>query len=911
MKLLSRLFRKAPPPPTPLPPTAAERIATLQNAAADVVANTALGSDDTSLRVGAVRLLPDGDALRALAGLANPPAGAVTRTPSPVRHAAQERLAQLIDEGSLDFATFCRGREARAETQSVAALCKDPDRLGQLLAGIDDPAALATLAAEGPSSRVRQAAAARIDDPTQLHDLLPRVRGKDKAVYKLIKQKCDALTAERRKAEETVRESTALCESLERHSARTHDALYAATLQSLTARWRALPAHPDPEVGQRGEQALERCREVIAAHEREVARRASEQAARQAAEQEAREAREREQQARQEAAAAQAAANASASAEAATVRESEDRARADHATEQRAAEAQAHREIGSLIRLCSSALQRGDTRKAARFRSGIEEALQTAPAAAPPYLARALQQLDERLNELRQWKDYAVAPKRIELIEEMEALAGVDEEPEALAEHIRALQQEWRTINKGIAIDVSAEAERFQAAYHAAFKPCQAFFAAQAAVRRENLEARKQVLERLKAFEASLQTENPDYPFILRVLREAPLEWRSHFPVDRDAGRSVENDFHHALDRLRGILNAWHERNAEDKRALITQARHLSTVEDSAQAIDGVKRLQLLWKETGPVSRDQGNALWDEFRGLCDAVYQRREQAYTQYAAGLEAAKAHAIALCEQVEQAGNVSAEERASAHAKVREWHAAFDALEELPRNDARALRDRFERAVSKYEAGLAQLDQRDAESAESNLFEAARHIRAYERAVLQAAPDTEREALRNAAESFMAGVTRWPKGGLQALKQALTQADSASAADGESRERALRTLCIRGEILSSTPTPAIDATLRSDYEMRLLMEGLGQARQADDRDWDAMRLEWIAIGAVAPELHEDLEKRFLRCLAKRPAHSAPGAQFQNHSGRDREPRRERDSGDRKSSRDGRGRPDSGGRR
>ena len=80
----------------------------------------------------------------------------------------------------------------------------------------------------------------------------------------------------------------------------------------------------------------------------------------------------------------------------------------------------------------------------------------------------------------------------------MEALVGSQEEPEALAEHIRSLQQEWRTINKGIASDASAEAERFQQAYHAAFKPCQAFFAAQAAVRRENLEARKQVLERLQ-----------------------------------------------------------------------------------------------------------------------------------------------------------------------------------------------------------------------------------------------------------------------------------------------------------------------------------------------------------------------------------------------------------------------------
>ncbi len=149
-------------------------------------------------------------------------------------------------------------------------------------------------------------------------------------------------------------------------------------------------------------------------------------------------------------------------------------------SEQRAAEAQAHSEIGSLIRLSSDALQRGNTRKAARFRLGIEEAMQAAPAM-PPYLARNLQQLDERLNELRQWKDYVVAPKRIELIEEMEALVGSQEEPEALAEHVRALQQEWRTMNKGIASDASADGERFQQAFQAAFKPCQEYFASQAA----------------------------------------------------------------------------------------------------------------------------------------------------------------------------------------------------------------------------------------------------------------------------------------------------------------------------------------------------------------------------------------------------------------------------------------------
>ena len=57
------------------------------------------------------------------------------------------------------------------------------------------------------------------------------------------------------------------------------------------------------------------------------------------------------------------------------------------------------------------------------------------------------------------------------------------------------------------------------------------------------------------------RTGQPDYPFILQVLREAPGEFRSHGPVDRDAGRAVEIEFNQSLDRLRAILNGWYERN--------------------------------------------------------------------------------------------------------------------------------------------------------------------------------------------------------------------------------------------------------------------------------------------------------------------------------------------------------------
>ncbi len=880
MKPLLRLFRKTPAPPPPPPPTLPQRIAALQTAPSEVVVTTALSADEEGLRVAAIRLLRDGDALRTLAGLGEAPEGAAVRTPQAVRLTAHERLAQLIDDGSIDFAAFCTGRAQRPETLSVAALCHDPCRLPQALARIDDPGVLARLACEGPSSRVRQAAAAAIEDPAQLRDLLQRVRGKDKAAYRIVKQKCDAIAAEKRKAEDFAREADALCAALERLSRRTPDPLYAASLQVLAAQWLALPRRPDPDIEQRGLAAIERCRTVIAARESDLARHASEAAARQ----EAAAAHARALVAEQRDAAERAEAEARALAAATAAREAEDRVRA----EQRAAEDVAHRQIGSLIRLATDALQGGNTRRAARFRLELQEALRMAPTL-PSYLARRLQQLDAKLNELRQWKDYAVAPKRIELIEEMEALVGSQEEPEALAERIRALQQEWRTISKGIASGESEETERFQRAFQAAFKPCQEHFALQAAVRRENLQGRKRVLERLNVFEASQEAEHADRSLLRQVLREAPREWRSHSPVDREAGRTIQVEFDQAMDRLRAILTAWYERNEAEKRTLIAQARHWSTAEDTTQAIDAVQQLHVRWKETGPASREQAQALWDEFRDLCDAVYRRRDQAYALYAAALEATKAQAIALCEQIEHAGSAPIADRAAANAKITEWRAAFEALEELPGADARGLQDRFERALARYEASLTEQDRKDSEAAMPKLFEAGQHIRAYERAVLQNAELGEREALRSNADAFIAGVKRWPKGGLQAVKQALARAASASDPDYAARERALRELCVRSEILSSTPTPLEDETLRRAYQLGLLMKGMGQVSETDDRDWDAMLVEWIGIGAIAPEAHEDLERRFMGCMAKRPTKSRSGSAVQGRNRGEQRPRRD----------------------
>src|SRR5882757_1839522 len=888
MKLFARLFGKTPPSP----PTLQERISILNSGSADLILDAALHAEEESLRIAAIDKLPDGDALRRLAGLSATAESTAIAVPANLARAARARIAQLIDAGSIDFADFSDQELNRPTVFAVAALCKDAGRLTQALASIHDPEQLAQLVVEGPSSRLRQLAAERVHDPAQLRQLLQQVRNKDKSVYKILKQKCDALNAEDRKAQENKNEIEALCASLERLGDRTHDSLYTSAFEHLKTRWNSLTTQPAADIEQRARQAIERCREIIEAHERQLKRQAAEDAALKAA----RELQEREQRAATAAAEAAHAARAEAEARlreaAAAVRETEDRERA----EKRAAQEQLFRQIGGLMRMAHAALKDGGTQRAAGLRRAIEEKLPAAPAL-PASLVRQLLQLDEKLNELKQWKDYAVAPKRLELIAEMEALIGSTEPPKALADRIKHLQQEWRTIGKGIVSEAPEEWERFQQASQAAYQPCREHFDAQAKLRQQNLENRKAVLERVIAFEATQSGDNPDWRLLANVLSDAPKEWRRYFPVDREAGRAIQEEFGGSMGRLQAKLDAWHERNVADKQSLIKRARHLLTQEDSREAIDAVKRLQVLWKETGPAPGAQSQSLWNEFRQVCDAVYQKRQQAYAEYTSGLEANKLKAVALCEEAERVAALSAVALLEGTAKIPEWRGAFEALDEMPRTEARGLHDRFERAVDLCRARVAEQQLRDTQQSFTNLFEASRSVNAYERAVLRGAEPSDRETLKQSAENFIAGVRQWPKEGLKAIKDSLAQAGSNADVDLGAREKALRLLCVRGEIRSEISTPAEDEALRREHQVQRLMQGMGQGVSADGGEWSAMALEWIRIGAIAPDLHDSLRERFMRCWEKRPMDSSAPATFpadsadhrKSHDGRPGKTRRD----------------------
>jgi hypothetical protein len=738
--------------------------------------------------------------------------------------------------------------EAPAPDRAAVAAQEERELEAAISAG--DAAAIARLVIQGTSTKVRQQAAQAVEDPAQLRQLIKEVRGgNDKTVYKILTGKRDVLLAQEREAEQLRAEIAAAAAALERHSHRAYDPLFTPTLEQHQARWDALAARAEPDLQQKVQQAIDRAREVIAQHLRQIALEASRELAAANAAAEAQRLRELEQKA-----------TAAATAERTAVLEAERKARA----EKQEAEAMALRQIGGLIRKAHGALSEGSTGRAAGLRRAIEEKVVGAPPL-PGHLANQLQQLDKKLAELKDWKTFTVAPKRIELMEEMESLVGASIEPAALAERIKHLQEEWRTLSKGVGENLEEDWQRFQEAAQKAYQPCKEYFEAQSHARQENLQRREALLQRLAAFESSHNWEQPDWRTVIVALRESKQEWRRHSPVERAAGKPVQEKFAAVSASLQARLEAEYTRNLKEKQSLIERAQRLVTAEDSRKAIDEVKVLQQKWKDVGLVPREEGQRLWEEFRQQCDAVFQKRQQEYAEYNSGLEANKAQAVALCEELETIAASSGAVLLEGAARIPDLRVAFETAGEFPRSDARGLQNRFERAVDRCETAIARQEASNVERSWSDLLDAANRVRAYRVAVARSAAVAEQESLKQALNDFIAGVSQWPKGGLETVKKSLAKTDSV---DFAANEIALRTLCIRAEILTELPTPETDQALRREYQVKRLMQGMGQGITSDDSQLDSIAMEWVSVGPTQETTYLELLERFKRCRERAAA-------------------------------------------
>lgn len=186
MAMMSQLLDKM------KPKTLEQRLAELPTLSMEALTLIIEGDDPESLRIAAVAHLVDSPVLTALA---------VTNDSLKLQQAAKIRIASLIDDGSIVVDEFSRRDMDSLVQLSIVGFCEKPDVLTQVLSTHTDEAFLYQIAIEGVPARLRELAAAKIEDANQLKQLLKDTRGKDKLVYKIVKDKCDQLRDQEKQAE--------------------------------------------------------------------------------------------------------------------------------------------------------------------------------------------------------------------------------------------------------------------------------------------------------------------------------------------------------------------------------------------------------------------------------------------------------------------------------------------------------------------------------------------------------------------------------------------------------------------------------------------------------------------------------------------------------------------------------------
>ena len=829
---------------------------------------------------------------------------------------------------------------------------------------ISDQNELAKLALDGAISKLRQEAAEKITDKQILQQLLKDTKAKDKTVFKIIKEKCDAFKEEEKRAAEILAGVAAAVQSLEQQSNRPFDGQFAAKFAYLVQQWEARKSDATSALIARADQAIQKAQQTIS---NISAEQVAQEAQRQAEENTTQERQAHIQQLQALLASivssdvnvdetqallkllnsaweALASVNAPSASEQKTVHNlnriiahelanhsaygslavhkaqfeslvagaSEDAsahyqslkkrvnglisslkeqmpdvkdpisafkegipdaiaaAQATYqewekAAEKKAAELQStQRHIAGLIRKANETVSSGVLGKAMGIRRAIDEKLQSLEQL-PNHLSNQLEQLDETLAKLQDWKDYAVQPKKHQLIAQLEALDGSKEHPETLANKIKRIQDEWRALSKGGKDQDQDLWDKFHELAQKVYQPCRDYVAEQAAIRQNNLNSCKQLVEQLQGYLQNHDWPNANWKDVEKVIRVARTEWRNYAPTERAATQPVLADFETMLAGIQQKLHDEFAKNATLKKELITQAQQLVGLEDSRKATDEVKKLQTKWQTIGASLRKEEQQLWHEFRDVCDAVFAKRQQQSAEFKAELDANLAVAKNLIAELEGLTALTLQALIDARKRVDEVRQEFGGLGQFPKAHVNEIKAAFNQAAEAFEQKLK--DERIALKQQIwvNLFSANKIVNDYELALVKGTlPDLADQALLQAqVQTQIDAITQWPSGGLKAIQQKLALANG--SADLTENLNGLRELCIRADILTDSATPASEQALRTAFQVTQLQQNFGRKTQDATSEFENLVFEWIAVGAVDAKDYEPLFLRFNACRLK----------------------------------------------
>jgi hypothetical protein len=479
----------------------------------------------------------------------------------------------------------------------------------------------------------------------------------------------------------------------------------------------------------------------------------------------------------------------------------------------------------------------------------------------PSHINQKFEDLKLSIQKLGDWHEFAVNPKKEELVRQMQALENSDLHPKDLADKIHSLQESWKELCRGGQNQDEALWQEFHAAAQRAYEPCKRHFDEQNQIREHNANLRRTLMEQLTEYLNAYDWENANWKEVEKTLKVSRDAWMSYWPVPRKDTKELQKSFDQLMDQLYDKLHQEYERNRQKKLAIVTQAKSLVDNSDTSNAIDTAKKLQAQWQTIGQCKRKDDQALWQEFRSYCDAVFDKRNQESEALKEERQAAKQTADGIIRQLEEILAKNGDEFFADKARAESLQQEFQAIGELPRDSARNIIGRLQELTEAIQKKTQTERKAAVARAWQEVFAIADHVRRYENGQLHSSTDAP-ALLESVRELMSQAAFKWPFDTKDILDQRLQEATALTIQQQAEAEQKLRTLCIRAEILTGRPTPESDKALRMQYQVETLKQNFGQVQEANDQIMVELFAEWLTVPAAPDACYLSLQERFLAC-------------------------------------------------
>jgi len=207
----------------------------------------------------------------------------------------------------------------------------------------------------------------------------------------------------------------------------------------------------------------------------------------------------------------------------------------------------------------------------------------------------------------------------------------IDEIIKVFGEKIEIIKEKLEQENEDpVKLDIEKD---FQAIINDYKKKLRAYKAEIQEKLENNLERRKAIIEDLKNL-----IDSTEYTFEQRLkkFKEIQKSWRTAGPIPRNTYTDIWNTYRHHEERFYDLLDLDREYrdkvfqdHLEEKKAIIEEAKKLLNEKDIHYIFVELQKLHKKWKEeTGPVSREFRESIWEEFKEVTKQIHDKRREFY-------------------------------------------------------------------------------------------------------------------------------------------------------------------------------------------------------------------------------------------------------------------------------------------